>query len=109
MTAFLEREEWQQFSLAGVTTVVEKPLLSHDLKFSLRHLNDFSRCAIVSDAKFLSLVSTIAEPFIDCQVAYFKLNEVDRRATGCFGLKAPPMPSKHHRVVRHVRHLRSFP
>ena len=23
----------------------------HDLKFSLRHLNDFSRCAIVSDAK----------------------------------------------------------
>ena len=77
MTAFLEREEWQQFSLAGVTTVVEKPLLSHDLKFSLRHLNDFSRCAIVSDAKFLSLVSTIAEPFIDCQVAYFKPNEVE--------------------------------
>ena len=35
------------------------------------------RCAIVSDAKFLSLVSTIAEPFIDCQVAYFKLNEVE--------------------------------
>lgn len=70
-------EEWQQFSLAGVTTVVEKPLLSHDLKFSLRHLNDFSRCAIVSDAKLLSLVSTIAEPFIDCQVAYFKLNEVE--------------------------------
>ena len=29
----------------------------HDLKFSLRHLNDFSRCAIVSDAKFLSLWS----------------------------------------------------
>jgi hypothetical protein len=48
----------------------------HDLKFSLRHLNDFSRCAIVSDAKFLSL-STIAEPFIDCQVAYFKPHEVD--------------------------------
>ena len=77
MTAFLEREEWQQFSLAGVTTVVEKPLLSHDLKFSLRHLNDFSRCAIVSDAKFLSLVSTFAERFIDCEVAYFKPDEVE--------------------------------
>jgi hypothetical protein len=49
----------------------------HDLKFSLRHLNDFSRCAIVSDTKFLSLVSTIAEPFIDCQVAYFKPHEVE--------------------------------
>ena len=43
----------------------------HDLKFGLRHLNDFSRCAVVSDAKFLSLRSTIAEPFIDCEVAYF--------------------------------------
>ena len=27
--------------------------LWHDLKFSLRHVNDFSRCAIVSDVKFL--------------------------------------------------------
>ena len=39
--------------------------LWHDVKFSLRHLNDFSRCAIVSDAKFLSLWSTIAEPFLE--------------------------------------------
>ena len=45
--------------------------LWHDLKFSLRHLNDFSRCAIVSDAKFLSIWSAIAEPFIDCEVALF--------------------------------------
>ena len=51
--------------------------LWHDLKFSLRHLNDFSRCAIVSDAKFLSLWSAIAEPFLDCQVAYFKPDEVE--------------------------------
>ena len=51
--------------------------LWHDLKFSLRHLNDFSRCAIVSDAKFLSLWSAIAEPFIDCEVAYFPPDEVD--------------------------------
>ncbi len=49
----------------------------HDLKFSLRHLNDFSRCAIVSDAKFLSVLSAIAEPFIDCEVAYFKPDEVE--------------------------------
>jgi hypothetical protein len=49
----------------------------HDLKFSLRHLNDFSRCAIVSDAKFLSLWSTMVEPFIYCQVAHFKPEEVE--------------------------------
>src|SRR6478672_10273573 len=51
--------------------------LWHDLKFSLRHVNDFSRCAIVSDAKFLSLWSTIAEPLIDCEVAYFPPDELE--------------------------------
>jgi hypothetical protein len=51
--------------------------LWHDLKFSLRHLNDFSRCAIVSDAKFLSIWAAIAEPFIDCEVAYFPTDEVE--------------------------------
>jgi hypothetical protein len=51
--------------------------LWHDLKFSLRHLNDFSRCAIVSDAKFLSIWSAIGEPFIDCEVAYFPPEEVE--------------------------------
>ena len=49
----------------------------HDLKFSLRHLNDFSRCAIVSDAKWLSLWSAVAEPFIDCEVSYFPPGEVE--------------------------------
>ena len=49
----------------------------HDLKFSLRHLNDFSRCAIVSDAKWLSLCSAVAEPFIDCKVSYFPPGEVE--------------------------------
>ena len=49
----------------------------HDLKFSLRHLNHFSRCAIVSDAKFLSIWSAIGEPFIDCEVAYFPPYEVE--------------------------------
>ena len=51
--------------------------LWHDLKFSLRHLNDFSRCAIVSDAKFLSIWSAVAEPFLDCQVEYFHPGEVE--------------------------------
>ena len=56
---------------------VDAKALWHDLKFSLRHVNDFSRCAIVSDAKFLSLWSTIAEPFIDCEVAYFSPDELE--------------------------------
>jgi hypothetical protein len=51
--------------------------LWHDLKFSLRHLNDFSRVAIVSEERFLSIWSAIAEPFIDCQVEYFPPDQVE--------------------------------
>jgi hypothetical protein len=49
----------------------------HDLKFSLRHLTDYSRCAIVSDAKWLSLSSTIAQPFIDCEVSHFPPEQLE--------------------------------
>jgi len=51
--------------------------LWHDLKFSLRHLNDFSRVAIVSEERFLSIWSAIAEPFIDCHVEYFPPDQVE--------------------------------
>jgi hypothetical protein len=49
----------------------------HDLKFSLRHLRDFSRCAIVTDTKWFSLWSALVEPFIDCEVAYFPPDELE--------------------------------
>jgi hypothetical protein len=49
----------------------------HDLKFSLRHLTDYSRCAIVSDAKWPSLWSAIAEPFIECEVSYFPPEQIE--------------------------------
>jgi hypothetical protein len=51
--------------------------LWHDLKFSLRHVNHFSRVAIVSEERFLSVWSAIAEPFIDCQVEYFPPDQVE--------------------------------
>jgi hypothetical protein len=49
----------------------------HDLKFSLKHLGDFSRCAIVSDVKWFSLWSAIVEPFLDCEVAYFPPDQAE--------------------------------
>jgi hypothetical protein len=49
----------------------------HDLKFSLRHLKDFSRCAIVTDTKWFSPISALAEPFLDCEVAYFPPGEIE--------------------------------
>ena len=49
----------------------------HDLKFSLRHLRDFSRCAIVTNTKWFSPLSALAEPFLDCEVAYFPPAELE--------------------------------
>jgi hypothetical protein len=48
-----------------------------DFKFSLRHLKDFNRCAIVSDAKWFSPLSALAEPFIDCEVACFPPEDIE--------------------------------
>ena len=48
-----------------------------DFKFSLRHLKDFSRCAIVSDTKWFSPLSALAEPFINCEVAYFQPEDLE--------------------------------
>src|SRR5688572_15730216 len=48
-----------------------------DLKFSLRHLIDYSRCAIVSDAKWLTLSSIIAQSFVDCEVSHFPPDEIE--------------------------------
>lgn len=49
----------------------------HDLKFSLRHLRDFSRCALVTNERFFSLLSAVAEPFLDCEVQYFRPEEIE--------------------------------
>jgi hypothetical protein len=46
-----------------------------DFKFSLRHLNDFSRCAIVSDGKWVTPWSEIVAPFFKGEVRYFPARE----------------------------------
>ncbi len=48
-----------------------------DLKFSLRHLNDFSRCAVVSDKRWVNLWSALIQPFIECEVEHFDPAEIE--------------------------------
>lgn len=43
----------------------------HDIKFSLRHLKDFSRVAIVANPDTHHLWSSLAAPFISCEVEHF--------------------------------------
>ena len=43
----------------------------HDIKFSLRHLNDFSRMAVVCNPDTHDLWSSLVAPFMSCTVEHF--------------------------------------
>ena len=43
----------------------------HDVKFSLRHLQDFGRIAIVTNPDVHHLWSSLVAPFIHCEVEHF--------------------------------------
>lgn len=45
--------------------------LWHDIKFSLRHLAAFSRCAIVANPDTRHLWSALVAPFMSCEVEHF--------------------------------------
>lgn len=48
-----------------------------DLKFSLRHMSDFCRCAVVSDQKWVDLMSEILSPLIRFEMAHFEPGSID--------------------------------
>ena len=50
--------------------------LWHDIKFSLRHLQDFSRIAVVADPETHNLWSSLVSPFIECDVEHFAPDDV---------------------------------
>ena len=47
----------------------------HDIKFSLRHLKDFSRVAIVANPDTHHLWSSLVAPFMSCDVEHFAPGE----------------------------------
>ena len=47
----------------------------HDIKFSLRHLKDFSRVAIVANPDTHHLWSSLVAPFMECEVEHFPPGE----------------------------------
>ena len=49
----------------------------HDIKFSRRHLKDFSRCAIVVNPNTHHLWASLAAPLITCEVEHFAPGEED--------------------------------
>jgi SpoIIAA-like len=51
--------------------------LWHDIQFSLRHLKDFNRVAIVANPDTHHLWSSLAAPLISCEVEHFAPGEED--------------------------------
>jgi len=49
----------------------------HDIKFSLRHLKDFSRMAVVCNPDTHHLWSSLVAPFMSCAVEHFGPGEED--------------------------------
>ena len=49
----------------------------HDVKFSLRHVLDFSRIAVVTNPEVHHLWSSLVAPFMRCQVEHFSPGEVE--------------------------------
>jgi hypothetical protein len=54
----------------------------HDIKFSLRHLKDFSRCAIVVSPDVHHLWASLAAPLISGEVEHFAPARRMPRGTG---------------------------
>lgn len=80
----------------------------HDLKFSLRHLNDFSRCAIVSDAKFLCSGRRSPSRSSIARSRIFLPAKWKPRAIGCCGRKAPPTSSEFLEIVGVAGHPSAY-
>ena len=55
---------------------IDASVLWDDLKFSWRHLNDFSRVAIVTDRRWTELWAKAAGRFVKCEIALFHQNEL---------------------------------
>lgn len=48
-----------------------------DVKFGLRHLNDFSRCAVVSDKRWIETFAKGMDKLIPCEIRHFPPDQID--------------------------------
>jgi hypothetical protein len=48
-----------------------------DLKFTLRHLNDFSRCAVVTDRRWIEWLAKGVDHLIACEIRHFPPEQIE--------------------------------
>ena len=52
-----------------------------DMKFGLRHLSDFSRCAVVSDKRWIETLAKGVGKLIACEIRHFPPDQIDAART----------------------------
>jgi hypothetical protein len=56
---------------------IEPAALWQDLTFSYRHLDSFSRAAVVTDLPWVEWSARFAQPFVKAELRHFPLDELD--------------------------------
>jgi hypothetical protein len=69
ISVFAELQDVEDYTLKA---------LWEDIKFDIRHANDFRRAAIVGDQMWLEMLTTAASPFTSAKVKYFNYRERDK-------------------------------
>ena len=53
-------------------------ILGKGIKFDMKHLKDFSHCAVVTDKGWIGPFSRLVGTVIECEIRVFKLDELDK-------------------------------
>jgi hypothetical protein len=48
-----------------------------DLRFSLRHTNDFSRAAVVTDKTWIAWLAKAVDPLVACEIRHFSPDRIE--------------------------------
>lgn len=66
LNMFWEMVEFEGWDVSG---------LWQDVKFDIKHVNDFNRVALVGGKKWEALISNLIKPFTTAEIRYFDLSE----------------------------------
>ncbi|MFD0986477.1 SpoIIAA family protein [Methyloligella solikamskensis] len=78
LEAFIERHgEVRLMEIFESFDGMEARAFWHDIRFSLRHLRDFDRCAVVCEATIFDLWSELVAPFTKCEARQFKPDQME--------------------------------
>ena len=52
-------------------------IIPADLRFTFRHMKDFSHCAIVGERKWLEWLARAFDPLVRCEIRYFDRADIE--------------------------------